>query len=70
MDKLPRKTGLDLKLQRISARVRLGVLADQMGISSSRLSRIEKPEPVTERMVARYTRALNECRTFGTSAVA
>lgn len=56
-------TGLDLKIERIRAGV-LGVtLAAAMGITSPRLSQIEKPEPVTERMAARYRSALGTCRT-------
>lgn len=62
-----RTTGLDLKIERIRAGVMVKDLADAMGISSPRLSRIEKDEPVTDRMAARYRAALGTC---GTSKVA
>jgi len=60
-------TGLELKLRRVAAGVKAKAVAGQMGISSSRLSRIEVPEPVTDRMAARYLTALDACRTSGTS---
>lgn len=56
-------TGLDLKVERIRAGVLSKDLAAAMGISSSRLSRIEVDLPVTERMLARYRAALGTCRT-------
>lgn len=58
-----RTTGLDLKIERIRAGVMVKDLADAMGITSPRLSRIEKDEPLTDRMVARYRAALGTCRT-------
>lgn len=58
-----RTTGLDLKIERIRAGVMVKDLADAMGITSPRLSRIEKPEPVTDRMAARYRAALGTCGT-------
>lgn len=58
-----RTTGLDLKIERIRAGVMVKDLADAMGITSPRLSRIEKDEPVTDRMVNRYRAALSTCRT-------
>jgi transcriptional regulator with XRE-family HTH domain len=56
-------TGLDLKIERIRAGVLVKDLAVAMGISSSRLSRIEVDQPVTERMLVRYRAALGTCRT-------
>lgn len=56
-------TGLDLKIERIRAGVMVKELAKEMGITPSRVSRIEVPEPVTERMLARYRAALGTCRT-------
>lgn len=60
-------TGLDLKLQRVAAKVQVRQLADAMGITSSRLSRIEDEPRVTHQMLARYTKALDTFRTSGTS---
>jgi hypothetical protein len=61
-------TGLDLKVERVKLQLPARAVADAMGISQSRLSRIEKPEPVTDRMLARYRLALETCRTSGTAA--
>lgn len=63
-------TGLDLKLRRVAAGVQVKQLADAMGISSPRLSRIEREPRVTPDMLARYTSALETCGTSGTSASA
>jgi len=60
-------TGLDLKLKRVAAKVQVRQLADAMGISGSRLSRIEDEPRVTKRMLARYEKALATFRTSGTS---
>lgn len=61
-------TGLDLKLRRVAARLQAKDIAARMGISSSRVSRIEDPAyRVTDRMYRRYMEALEECRTSGTS---
>lgn len=62
------RTGLDLKVERTRARVKGTVLAREMGISTSRLSKIEDQPSLTERMRDRYLVALETCRTFGTSA--
>lgn len=56
-------TGLDLKIERVRAGVLSKDLAKAMGISSSRLSRIEVDQPVTDRMLARYRAALGTCGT-------
>ncbi len=56
-------TGLDLKVERIRAGVLVKDIAQAMGISPSRVSRIEVDAPVTERMLARYRAALGTCRT-------
>lgn len=56
-------TGLDLKLERVAAQVRVKELADAMGISWSRVSRIEAQPTVTDRLVTRYRAALGTCRT-------
>lgn len=61
-----RVTGTDLKVARTRLRVRGVDLAKVLGVSSSRLSRIEGPERVTDRMARRYFDALETCRTSGT----
>jgi transcriptional regulator with XRE-family HTH domain len=58
---------MTLKLERVAADVAVKDVAAQMGISASRLSRIEDDPNLTERMVARYREALERCRTSGTS---
>lgn len=63
-----RTTGLDLKVERIRAGLLVKDVAAQMGISPSRLSRIEVDEPVTDRMLGRYRDALDRCRTSSTPA--
>lgn len=63
-----RPTGLDLKLERVRRQVPAKAVAEAMGISAGRLSRIEKPAPVTEAMRARYLLAVETCRTSGTAA--
>lgn len=63
-------TGLDLKLRRVAAGVQVKQIAGAMGITPSRVSRIEGEPRVTPDMEARYTRALDTCRTSGTSAAA
>jgi predicted transcriptional regulator len=61
--------GTDLKVARVRADVKLKDVAREMGISSSRLSRIEVPasNPADE-TVRRYLDALEKCRTSGTRA--
>lgn len=64
-------TGLDLQFERRRAvpKVQARDIASVMGISSSRVSRIENdPRRQTERMVERYRAALETCRTSGTEA--
>ncbi len=63
-------TGLDLKVLRTRANLKSKDIAAAMGITSSRLSRIEVDTRVTPRMEARYLAALETCRTSGTSAAA
>lgn len=68
MDTTVDLTGLDLKLRRVASRVKVKHLADAMGVSSSRLSRIESPDyHVTIEMERRYSEALATFRTSGTS---
>lgn len=66
MDTTPALTGLDLKLRRVRKQIKVKDLAREIGVSSSRLSRIESPNNrVTDSMFRRYTEALD---TFGTSS--
>ena len=68
MDTTNRLTGMDLKLRRVAARLQVKDIAEEMGISSSRVSRIEDPEhKVTPRMERRYMAAILS-RTSGTSS--
>jgi len=60
-------TGLDLKLRRVAVRVQVKQIAEQMGITASRVSRIEGEPRVTPDMEERYMRALEVCGTFRTS---
>lgn len=66
MDTTARVTGLDLKVERIRAGLKVKDIAAQMGITPSRLSRIEVDVPVTARMLIRYRDALAKCGTSGT----
>jgi plasmid maintenance system antidote protein VapI len=62
-----RPTGLALQMERRTERpkIQAKAVAHAMGISQSRLSRIENDTaPVTERMARRYREALETCRTF------
>jgi plasmid maintenance system antidote protein VapI len=56
-------TGLDLKLERIGARVPGRAVAQALGVSESRVSHIEAQAVVTPAMVLRYREALAQCRT-------
>jgi hypothetical protein len=59
-----------LKLERVAADVDGKDVAAQMGISASRLSRIEDDPNLTSAMVSRYREALQRCRASRTSAEA
>lgn len=54
----PDMTGKDLKLQRVAADVRVNELAVAMGVSASRISRIENSRVVTDDARSRYVTAL------------
>jgi transcriptional regulator with XRE-family HTH domain len=58
---------MTLKLERVAADITVKDVAAQMGISASRLSRIEDDPSLTARMVDRYRVALTTCRTSRTS---
>lgn len=55
-------TGLDLKVERVTARVKQKRLADQMGVDASRVSAIEREQFPSEAMVKRYRDALAQCQ--------
>jgi transcriptional regulator with XRE-family HTH domain len=61
-------TGLELKLQRIAADVRVKDLAQEMGVTDSRISYIESRRYPTTAAVDRYLAALDTCITKSTSA--
>lgn len=63
-------TGLDLKLRRVAAGFQVKQIAEAMGVTDGRLSRIEREPRVTTDMLRRYTDALETCRTSGTSRAA
>lgn len=51
-------TGLELKLKRVGARVTGRRLASEMGVSSSRISAIEREAQPTPEITKRYLSAL------------
>lgn len=59
-------TGKDLKLQRVAADVMVKDLAAAMGVSDSRVSRIENSRVVTSDAESRYVNALTTCITKST----
>jgi len=59
--------GLDLKLRRIARRVKQYQLAEQMGVSTSRLSKIEREGLASPDITRRYLEALDTCGTSNTS---
>lgn len=62
------RTGLDLKLARVAARVKQRAIGTEMGVSESRVSAIEREAVVTPELAARYLAALDTCRTTTPSA--
>lgn len=68
MDTTTDLTGLDLKLRRVAAGIKVKQLAPLLKVTPSRLSRIESPDyKVTTEMERRHTEALDTFRTSGTS---
>jgi plasmid maintenance system antidote protein VapI len=61
-------TGLDLKLQRVGSRVKANLLAEQMGVSSARVSAIENQAVVTDETATKYLAALQTLTTIPTQA--
>ncbi len=58
-------TGLDLKLRRVAADVKLKDLALAMGVTDARISRIENSRVVTDEARNRYLEALTTLGTVG-----
>ena len=58
-------TGMDLRIERIRARVTLTDLAREIGISRQRLNQIEDMERVPEPQIARYRSRLAALRAAG-----
>jgi hypothetical protein len=54
-------TGLTLKVERVSRRVKANRLAQSMGVSPSRVNAIEREQFPTPEVVARYVAALDTC---------
>ncbi len=63
-------TGLDLKLRRVAADVRSGVLARAMGVHPSRITYIERSRVVSPEIAERYVAALATCTTVRTTDAA
>lgn len=61
-------SGLDLKLERVAARIPSATMAQALNVSASRVSHIEALAVVTPSMVLRYRGALEACRTSRTTA--
>lgn len=64
-------TGHELKVERVSVRVKAKDLAAQMGVSGSRLSHLEREQYPSAEMVVRYREALVQCENvlhFGAAA--
>lgn len=59
-------TGKELKLKRVAADVRTKDLANAMGVTDSRVSRIENSRIVTDEAESRYLAALDTCITKST----
>lgn len=62
------RTGMELKLQRVGHRVKAKHLADEMGVSSARVSAIENQAAVTDETATKYLSALSTLTTIPTSA--
>ena len=56
-------TGLDLKLKRVAADVRVKELAEAMGVTDSRITYIESRRNPTPDAIDRYLAALHTCIT-------
>lgn len=54
-------TGLSLKVERVSSRVKAKAIAAAMGVSASRVAAIEREQFVSPAIAARYVAALHAC---------
>jgi transcriptional regulator with XRE-family HTH domain len=63
-------TGMDLRLRRVRANVKVKDLADAMGVVPSRISAIERSPAPRPDTIVRYLSALDTCRTVPTSKAA
>lgn len=63
-------TGLNLKVERVAARVKGVDLAAEMGVSPSRLSAIEREQYPSAENVRRYRTALSTCKNVRTPKAA
>lgn len=61
-------SGMDLRVERVRARVKVGELAARMGVSRATLWVLEKSQHVTPEQAARYRDALGEGRDVETVA--
>ena len=59
--------GLTLKLERVAARLSQRQIAEGMGVSESRVSKLEAEAFVTDSAAQRYRKAVETYRTSGTS---
>lgn len=59
-------TGLELKVQRVTAEVRSKEIAQVMGVDPSRITHIESSRKVTPETAHRYLAALATCTTKST----
>lgn len=63
------KTGLDLKLARVAARLKQAQVGAQMGVSGSRIAAIEREAVVTPETAGRFLEALERAaQAQGTAA--
>jgi len=60
-------TGLALKVERVSRRVKANAIADAMGVSKSRVAAIEREGFPSEETISRYRAALDTCAPFPTA---
>jgi predicted transcriptional regulator len=61
-----RFTGLALRLRRVERQVRVGELAEQMGVKPSRISHLENAARVTPAAAQKYLEALATLETVTT----
>lgn len=63
----PTVSGLGLKVERVTRRVKATLLAEVMGVSKSRVSAIEREQFPSSEMITRYRAALDTCAPSPTS---